>query len=62
MTIEEKRLARKVLELAYEVLKEDVESPHFDSVKESLADCYIEFTNGYEQSLMDGIEKRWDNK
>ena len=63
MTKEEKKIVRKTLELAYQVLKkEEKSSKDFECFKEILVDYYIEYDNGYSDYLLKEIEEKWNNE
>lgn len=63
MTKEEKKIVRKALELAYQVIKKEAEvSRDFECFRETLIDNYLEWDNGYSNYLVKEIEEKWNDE
>ena len=53
------KVISKSLDIAYDYIKEKVESePTVEAQKETLFDTYIEYTNGYDVTLLNEIKSR----
>ena len=62
MTKEEKKLVSKTINLAYQMIKEEVSNCNFEVTKETLVDYFMEFDNGFSDSIIEYINKKWDKQ
>jgi len=61
LTKEDKRLIRKVLNIAYQIISEEVEGQSDTIIKETLFDDWVEYNNGGYDYYYKEITNRLEN-